>query len=118
MAEDSPNRECPYCKENIHPEAMKCRHCGTMLVPTVRWEVRREGGATGAPLVSDGPGASASTARFGSSPGLGGGPLAVLIGSSVCFEVPIEECVPDTLVFGHVTIPIQLCRTVWVWVCL
>jgi hypothetical protein len=27
-------RRCPYCKEEIHPSAIKCKHCGTDLVPT------------------------------------------------------------------------------------
>jgi len=24
-------RNCPYCRETIHPEAIKCRHCGEFL---------------------------------------------------------------------------------------
>ena len=26
-------RTCPYCKEDVHDEAIKCRHCHSMLLP-------------------------------------------------------------------------------------
>jgi hypothetical protein len=26
-------RECPFCKEQIKPDAIKCKHCGSMLEP-------------------------------------------------------------------------------------
>jgi|GEM_PF-4571327 len=27
-------RQCPYCKEDIHPQAIKCKHCGSILTNT------------------------------------------------------------------------------------
>jgi hypothetical protein len=34
MSSDSEGtRECPYCKEDIQAEAVKCKHCGSRLTP-------------------------------------------------------------------------------------
>jgi RNA polymerase subunit RPABC4/transcription elongation factor Spt4 len=33
MTTDSGERACPYCKEMIHADAIKCRHCGSAVVP-------------------------------------------------------------------------------------
>lgn len=30
----APARLCPYCRESIHPEASRCGHCGSHLVPS------------------------------------------------------------------------------------
>jgi len=32
MYEGKPH-QCPYCKEEIHPEAIKCKHCGSSVTP-------------------------------------------------------------------------------------
>jgi len=29
-------RRCPYCDEEIRDEAVKCKHCGSILVDTAR----------------------------------------------------------------------------------
>jgi hypothetical protein len=28
---DSKSRTCPYCREKVHPQAMRCKHCQTWL---------------------------------------------------------------------------------------
>lgn len=33
MDTESKTRECPYCKEEIKAEAIKCKHCGSSLAP-------------------------------------------------------------------------------------
>jgi hypothetical protein len=33
MAEQQEIRECPYCKEEIKAEAIKCKHCGSRVTP-------------------------------------------------------------------------------------
>jgi RNA polymerase subunit RPABC4/transcription elongation factor Spt4 len=33
MTADSEERACPYCKEMIHADAMKCRYCGSAVAP-------------------------------------------------------------------------------------
>lgn len=33
MATESKTRSCPYCKETIHADAVKCKHCGSRLAP-------------------------------------------------------------------------------------
>ncbi|MEU5521052.1 zinc ribbon domain-containing protein [Streptomyces sp. NPDC047860] len=32
-ASPSSGRECPYCKEEVKPDATKCKHCGSFLLP-------------------------------------------------------------------------------------
>jgi uncharacterized CHY-type Zn-finger protein len=34
MAEDQ-TRQCPYCKETINARALKCKHCGSSVQPTL-----------------------------------------------------------------------------------
>lgn len=29
--QQQPTRSCEYCKEQVHPEAIKCKHCGSRL---------------------------------------------------------------------------------------
>jgi len=29
-------KQCPYCAEIIHPDAIKCKHCGELLDDTLR----------------------------------------------------------------------------------
>jgi hypothetical protein len=33
MDQDDETRECPYCRESIKPEAVKCKHCGSSVAP-------------------------------------------------------------------------------------
>ncbi len=34
MAERSETQDCPYCKEEIKSDAVKCKHCGSMIAET------------------------------------------------------------------------------------
>lgn len=34
MAIENKTRECPYCKEEIQADAIKCKHCGSILPAT------------------------------------------------------------------------------------
>jgi hypothetical protein len=33
-------KKCPYCAEPIKLEAIKCKHCGSSLMPTEKVEVK------------------------------------------------------------------------------
>ncbi len=33
MPESDPLKVCPFCRERVHPEAIKCRYCQSMLLP-------------------------------------------------------------------------------------
>jgi hypothetical protein len=33
MAVESETRDCPYCKEEIKSDAVKCKHCGSWVTP-------------------------------------------------------------------------------------
>jgi hypothetical protein len=33
MPDRAETKECPYCKEEIKPDAVKCKHCGSRLAP-------------------------------------------------------------------------------------
>lgn len=33
MTEESKTRDCPYCKEEIRVDAIKCKHCGSSVAP-------------------------------------------------------------------------------------
>jgi hypothetical protein len=35
MAASTSTRECPYCREKIRNEAIKCKHCGSSVGPTI-----------------------------------------------------------------------------------
>ncbi len=35
MAEPQDARQCPYCKEDIKPDAIKCKHCGSRVTSAV-----------------------------------------------------------------------------------
>lgn len=31
MTEASATKQCPYCKETVHVDAVKCKHCGAAI---------------------------------------------------------------------------------------
>ena len=33
MTNESKTRDCPYCKEEIRVDAIKCKHCGSSVAP-------------------------------------------------------------------------------------
>ena len=35
MDEQQAARQCPYCREDIKADAIKCKHCGSRLTPTL-----------------------------------------------------------------------------------
>jgi Double zinc ribbon len=42
MADDAEQRECPFCKESIKADAVRCRYCGSQL-PRAASAVEHEG---------------------------------------------------------------------------
>jgi hypothetical protein len=49
---------CPYCREEIHDEALKCPHCSRLLVPKPGWQ--RKGQQVGG-VAAPAPAATATT---------------------------------------------------------
>ena len=80
--ESHKRRQCPFCKESIHIDAIKCKHCGSFLVPVSQQHaVPREYVAQG------------SSGTFDAM--LGHGWSLIVI--SVIFLIMITNSMPDDL---------------------